>query len=231
MIPAILDPMKEAVPSGAAFFVPGRPRGVRGGVRLGGGAGMSGMSGVCRVCRVCRTGIRGVGRAGRGVRDDRDGRERRAVAMRCGDGRCGGTAVTNDPERCGGRADRADVVRSRPGESNDGKRSIRRMEMAPTKVGRRLRGGAWLRRRRDGICGTDGCCDDGDGTARLRVGHRAGIVGTRFQTIGLCSTMPTVVRGGAFCEVRAGVRPACPESELQFELVDFVVEGEPVVGR
>ena len=77
----------------------------------------------------------------------------------------------------------------------------------------------------------DDGCDEGGETGGSRGGSRAGIVRTRFQTIGLCSTMPTVVRGGAFCEVRAGVRPLIRTPELQFELVDFVVEGQPVVGR
>jgi len=71
----------------------------------------------------------------------------------------------------------------------------------------RFAGWRWLRRRWDGDCGADDGCHDGGGMARLRGGRwlrrrrrdggsrggsRAGIVRTRFQTIGLCSTMPTV---------------------------------------
>ncbi len=153
--------MKEAVPSGAAFFVPGRRRGVRGGVRLGGGAGMSGMSGVCRVSRGCREGNRGVefrvcrsvecGMAGSGGRSPCDAvtgdageRLRRTIPNVREKGGSGGCRSVS-----AGRTERREEVDSPDGDGSDeGGTAIAGRSMAATKAGRHLRNGRLLRRRR-----------------------------------------------------------------------------------
>ena len=138
-------------PFRGGFFVPGRRRGVRGGVR----PGESGVPGGNSGCRVSGVPVGGV----------RDGRERRAVAGRCDDGRCGERprrTIPNVREKGGsrgcrsvsaGRTERREEVGSPDGDGSDegGTAIAGRTMAAMTEAG-------W----RD--CGADDGCDEGGET-------------------------------------------------------------------